>query len=81
MVTVLQTARCTVGSSPLGNLCYFTECFIQPNELKDMLRSPGCQGTILFFTVAYVFYPGVFSVPVLLRLLAKSIYQNSLILH
>lgn len=70
-----------MGSSPLGNLCYFTECFIQPSELKDMLRSSGCQRTILFFTMANVFYPDVFCVPVLLPLLAKTIYQNNLIPH
>lgn len=70
-----------MGSRPLGNLCCFTECFIQPSELKDMLRSPGCQRMILFFTVAYVFYPGVFRVPVLLHFLAKIIYQDNLIPH
>lgn len=70
-----------MGSSPLGNLCYFTECFTQPSELKDMPRSPGCQGMILFFSVGYVFYPGVFCVSVMLHLLAETIYQNSLIPH
>lgn len=46
-----------MGSSPLGNLCYFTECFIQPSELKDMSRSPGCEGMIwvtCFIQVCFV---------------------------
>lgn len=80
-VTVLQTARCTMGSSPLGNLCYFTGCFTQPSKLKNKSGSPGCLGMILCFSVVCVFYPGVFCVPVLLHLLAKTIYQNSLTLH
>lgn len=75
----VANSKVYMGSSPLGNLCNFTECFIQPSELKDISRSPGCQGMILFFTVAYVFYPGVFHVHVLLHLLAKTVY--SLIPH